>query len=107
MIEALNDFVQKTGDDEALCNRHWNTASAKIKKFVFVDLAGSRPVAATDVVGEDFQAGHRIGFGIVAQQEIAHFLIGISEVGMRLYPDQPTENGAGTIVERVLVKEIA
>jgi hypothetical protein len=62
MIEALNDFVQKTGDDEALCNRHWNTASAKIEKLVFVDLAGGCAVGATDVVGENFQAGRRSRF---------------------------------------------
>src|SRR2546430_7152411 len=31
-------------------------------------------VGATDVVGENFEAGHGVGFGVVAQKEIANFL---------------------------------
>ena len=62
---------------------------------------------ATDVVGEDFKARHRVGFGIVAQKKIAHFLIGIGEMGVRFDPDKAAEGGAGAIVERVFVKKIA
>ena len=59
------------------------------------------------VVGQDFEAGHRVRFGIVAQEKIAHFLIGVGEMGVRLDPDQSAEGGAGAIVERVFVKQIA
>ena len=58
MIEALNDFIQKACDNETLGHGYGNAACAKIEKLVFVNLAGSRPVAATHVVSQDFEAGH-------------------------------------------------
>src|SRR6266513_1650282 len=103
MIEALNDFIQKACDNETLGHRYGNAACAKIEKLVFVDLAGSRSVGATHVVGQNFEARHRIGFCVVTQQKVAHFLIRIGEVGMWLYPDQSPENGTGAIVESVFV----
>src|SRR5947208_13175905 len=95
MIEALDDFIQKSSHNETLGDRNWNTAGAQIEKLVFVDLTGSRPVGATDVVGENFEARHRIGFCVVTQQKVANLLIRIGEMGMRLYSDQSTENCAG------------
>ena len=58
LIEALDDFVQEASDDEALGDRNGNPAGAKIKHFVFVDLARSGAVGTTDVVGQNFQARH-------------------------------------------------
>ena len=58
LIEALNDFVQETGDDEALRDADRNAPGAEIEEFVFVDLAGGGAVGATDVVGQNFEAGH-------------------------------------------------
>jgi hypothetical protein len=58
MIETLDDFIQKSSHNETLGDRNWNTAGAQVEKLVFVDLPGSRPVGATDVVGENFEAGH-------------------------------------------------
>jgi hypothetical protein len=57
LVEALDDFVQEAGHDEALGNRNGNAACAHIKQFVCVDLAGGGTVRATDVVGEDFEPG--------------------------------------------------
>jgi len=107
VIEALNDFIQKAGHNEALSHRDRDTACAQIEEFVFIDLAGSRPVGATDVVGENFQARHRVRFGVVAEEKIANFLICVSEVGMRFHADETAESGARAIVERIFVKEIA
>src|SRR5438046_260154 len=107
MIEALDDFIQKSSHNETLGDRNWNTARAQIEKLVFVDLTGSRAVGATDVVGENFETRHRIGFCVVTQQKVANLLIRIGEMGMRLYSDQSTENRAGAIVEGVFVQEIA
>ena len=58
VVEALDDFVQKTGDEQALGNFCRNAAGAEVKELVFFDLSGSCTVGATDVVGKDFQAGH-------------------------------------------------
>ena len=107
MIEALDDFIQKSGHNETLGDGNWNTAGAQVEKLVFIDLPGSRPVGAADVVGENFEARHRIGFCVVTQQKVADLLIRIGEMGMRLYSDQSTKNRAGAIVERVFVEEIA
>ncbi len=64
-------------------------------------------MSAADVVGENFEAGHGVGLGFVAQEKIANFLIGVGEMRVRLDADQAAENRAGAIVERVLVKQIA
>ena len=87
LIEALDDFVQETGDDEVLGDLHRNAAGAEIEEFVLVDLAAGSAMAATNVVGQNFEPGHRVGFGVVAQEKIAHFLVGISEMCMWLDPN--------------------
>ena len=38
VIETLNDFIEESGDEEALGDFCGNAAGAQIKKFVFVDL---------------------------------------------------------------------
>ena len=38
MIETLDDFIQKAGDQEALGDFCGNAAGAQIEEFVFVDL---------------------------------------------------------------------
>ena len=58
VIEALDYFVEESGDEEALGDFCGNAASAQIKKFVFVDLTGGRAVGAADVVSEDFETWH-------------------------------------------------
>src|SRR6266480_690612 len=98
MIEAPDDFIQKTSDQEALADFCRNAAGAKVKELVFFDLAGRGTMGATDVVGEDFQTRHRIRFGVITQEEVANLLIRIREMSVRLYSDQSTENGAGSIV---------
>ena len=58
MIKALDDFIQKTGDQQALADFGWDSPRAKVKELVFFDLTGCSPVGATDVVGKDFETGH-------------------------------------------------
>ena len=58
MIEALDDFVQKTGDNETLSHRDGNPACAKVEKLLFTDLTGCCAVRATDVISENFETGH-------------------------------------------------
>src|SRR5205823_12206156 len=95
-----------SADDEALGDRDGNAAGAQVKKLVFVDLSGGGAVGATHVVSENFKAGHRVRFRIVAQEKIADLLIGVGEMGVRLDPDKTAEGGAGAGVERVFVKKI-
>ena len=107
LIEALDDFVQETGDDEVLGHLYRDTAGAEIEEFVLVDLAAGSAMGATDVVGQNFETGHRVGFGVVAQEEVANLLIGIGEMRMWFDPNQSAKGGAGAIVESVFVKKIA
>ena len=58
VIKPLDDFVQKSSDEEPLGNLCRNAARAQVKQLVFFDLPGRGAVGATDVVGEDFEAGH-------------------------------------------------
>jgi hypothetical protein len=43
MIEPLDYFVQKAGDEEALGDFRGNSASAQIEKLIFVDLPEVAP----------------------------------------------------------------
>ena len=95
-----------------MTTRRWetlkrNAAGEEIEKFVLVDLTGSRAVTAFHVVGQNFETGHRVRFGVVAQEEIAHLLISVGEMRVRFDPDEAAEGAASTVVERVLIKEIA
>ena len=47
LIEALDDFGEESGDDEALGDFDRDAAGEEIKEFVFVDLAGGRAVSCT------------------------------------------------------------
>src|SRR5207248_4248933 len=58
-------------------------------------------------VGENLQAGHRVRFGVVAQQKIADRLICVGEMRMRLNPDEAAESTARLVSERIFVKKIA
>ena len=107
LIEALDHFVEKTGDDQPLGGFGRDAPGTKIEELIFIDLAACCTVSAADVIGQDFEAGHGVGLGFVAQEKISHFLIGISEMRVRLDPDQAAEGGSGAIIQRVLVKQIA
>ena len=50
MIEALDHFVEESGNEEALGDFRGNSARPQIEKLIFVDLAGRCAVSATDVV---------------------------------------------------------
>ena len=107
LIEALDDFGEESGDDEALGDFDRDAAGAEVEEFVFVDLAAGGAVSAPNVVGHDFQAGHGVGLGVVAQEKVSHFLIGIGEMRMRFDTDESAESSTRTIGQRVFVKQIA
>ena len=92
--------------------RRWATETGiprvrEIEKFVLVNLTGGRAVTAFHVVSQNFETGHRVRFGVVTQEKIAHLLIGVGEMCVRFDSDEAAERAASTVVERVLIKEIA
>lgn len=78
-----------------------------VEDFVFVDFTRGGTVGAADIIGEDFKSRHRVGFRIVAEEEVADFLVGISFMGSLGDLDESGKNGAGGIVQHVVVKEVA
>ncbi len=58
VIEASDHFVEESGHEEALGYPCRNAAGAQIEELVFIDLPRRCTVGATDVIGEDFEAGH-------------------------------------------------
>ena len=58
MIEALDHFVEESGDEEALGDFYGNAAGAQIEELVIIDLPGRCAVGATDVIGQNFETWH-------------------------------------------------
>src|ERR1044071_8554530 len=50
MVEALHDFVQKTGDEETLGDFCRDAARAQIKQLIFFNLPRRCAVSATDII---------------------------------------------------------
>jgi len=76
-----------------------DAAGEHVEKFFGVDLARGCAVGAADFVGEDFEAGHRVGFGLVAEEEVADLLVSVGAMGAGLDSDEAGEDGAGLVVE--------
>src|SRR4051794_28831453 len=93
-IEATDYFVQESGDDEPPRHRRRNSPAQQIKHFFFIDLPRSGSVSTLHVVRHYFESGHRAGLCVITQEKIAHLLISIGEMSMRLYSDQAAENAA-------------
>ena len=51
MIEAIDDFVQETGDEHLLRDVFRDAAREEVEEFLFVELTGGGAVAALHVVG--------------------------------------------------------
>ena len=63
-------------------------------------------MGATDVVSKNFEARHRVGFGIIAEEKVANFLICVRKMSVRFHADESAENRARAIVERIFVKQV-
>jgi len=101
VFERKEGYFRETANDQVLRGLNWNASRAKIKEFVLVDLPAGGAVTATNVVGQDFESGHRVGFGIIAQEKIPNLLVGVGKMCVRLDPNQSAKSGAGAIVEKV------
>src|SRR2546423_15394849 len=99
LIEALDDFVQKAGDDETLGNGHGNAAGPEVKHFVLVDLPGRGAMGATNIIGQNLKSGHGVRLRVVTQKKISHLLISVGEMGVRLDSDQAAEGAARAVIE--------
>ena len=62
---------------------------------------------AANFVIQDLQAWHGVRVGIIAQDEIPHFLIGVCALGAWFHFDEAGKNRTGAVVEGVEIEEIA
>ncbi|HEY0548808.1 MAG TPA: hypothetical protein VGF13_04345 [Verrucomicrobiae bacterium] len=58
LIQALDHFAQETGNQEALGGLCRYATGTEIKHLVFVDLSRRGAVRTTDVIRQNFKAGH-------------------------------------------------
>jgi hypothetical protein len=58
-------------------------------------------MGASDIVGLNFQTGHRICFCLIAEHEVTHFLVGVRLVRATLDLDETRKDRAGGIIKRV------
>jgi hypothetical protein len=91
--------VKETVDDKAPAIGLSNAACLHVKEFA--DLTRGCAMGASDIVGLNFQTGHRICFCLIAEHEVTHFLVGVRLVRARLDLDETRKDRAGGIIKRV------
>ena len=107
VFEALEEAVEETVDDEAAGFVAGDSAGGHVEEFVIAHRAVGGSMAAADFVVQDFEAGHGVGVGIVAEDEVFDLLVGVCAFGTGLDFDESCKNGAGLVVEGVEVEEVA
>lgn len=107
VVEAGEGVFEEPLDDELAGVVVVDAAGFEVEEFFVADGAAGAAVAAFDLIGIDFQAGHGVGFGFLAVDEVAAGLVGVGEVGAFIDGDEAGEDGAGGVVEGVFVEEVA
>ena len=64
-------------------------------------------MGTADVVGFNLQTGHAVGLGVIAQDDVAHFLVGIGLVRAGFDANDTAENRPSLAGQRILVKQVA
>ena len=64
-------------------------------------------MGAADIVGLNFQTGHRIGFRLIAEHQVTHFLVGVRLVRAGFDLDEARKDRASGIIKRVQIKQVA
>ena len=107
VFEALEEAVEETVDDEAAGFVAGDSSGGHVEEFVLAYGAVGGSVAAADFVVQDFEAGHGVRVGVVAEDEVFDFLVGVCAFGAGFDFDESGKDGAGLVVEGVEVEEVA
>ena len=81
-------------------------AGAEVEELLGVDLGDRRGVGAAHVVGEDLQAGDRVGVGVLGQQQVARLLEGVGLLGVAVDLDHAAPDGARAAAEDAAEREV-
>ncbi len=106
-FDAFKQGIEESGDDEATCDGAGDTAGLHIEKFVLTHRAVRGAMGAAHVVIEDFEAWHGVWVGVITQDKVADFLIGVGPGGTGLDFDEAGKNRARLVIEGVEIEEIA
>ncbi len=107
VFEAGEEAVEESVDDEAAGFVAGDSSGCHVEEFVLADGAVGGSVAAADFVVQDFETGHGVGVGVVAEDEVFDLLVGVRALGAGFDFDQSCEDRAGFVVEGVEVEEVA
>src|SRR5699024_1403239 len=69
-LDALDDFVRKSGDDELSCAVFWNGAACEVEDLCFIESTEGRSVTCFDVVRCDFELGSRVGARLFGKEQV-------------------------------------
>ena len=107
VFDPFQEGVEKSVDDEAASGVALDAAGLHVEEFVLAYGAVGGSVAAADFVVQDFEAGHGVRVGVIAEDEVFDLLVGVRALGAGFDFDESCKNGAGLVVEGVEVEEVA
>jgi len=81
VLNPLEKRVEKAVYDEAAGFVTGNATGLHVEQLIFAHWAVGGAMGAADFVIQDFQAWHGVRVGIIAQDEIPYFLIGVCALG--------------------------
>ena len=107
VLDPFQEGVEKSVHDEAASGVALDATGLHVEEFVLADGAVGGSMAAADFVVQDFEAWHGVRVGVVAEDEVFNFLVGVCALGAGFDFDESGEDGAGFVVEGVEVEEVA
>ncbi|MDF3059260.1 MAG: hypothetical protein K0R17_3475, partial [Rariglobus sp.] len=106
VFEFVEDFFEEGEDEHFFGGLGIDAAGLEVELLLGLNARTGGPVAATDVVGLDFQAGEAVGLGLVGEHQVTVLLIGVGLLSVGFDDDQAGENRLCRVEERVFVEEV-
>ena len=94
VFDAGEEAVEEAVHDQAAGFVGGDASGFHVEEFVGADGAVGGAVAAADFVVQDFEAGHGVRVGIIAEDEVFDLLVGVRALGAGLNLDEAGEDGA-------------
>src|SRR3954470_133825 len=106
-LEALDERLEEAFDHEPVGVRLGEPMGAQVEQLVAVDLRDRGGVRAAHVVGENLEAGDRIGVRALGQQQVARLLEGVRALRAGVHLDHPAPHRARPVGEDAAEGEVA
>lgn len=106
VFELLDDVGGEALRDHAAGASGVDATTTEVVDLFVTDAGGGAAVGALDLVSVDFEAGHGVGLGFVAHEEVAAGLVGISVMCRFIHEDEAREDGLSFAKQGVLEEEV-